>query len=377
MVETKIKLKDYVVIDIENPNVKANSICSIAFIQVKDGEVVLEKNLLINPEDSFDEINIRINKITPNQVKNAITFDKFWNNHKNIIENNIIIGHGIKYDLSVITKTLNKYNLSLPALNIICTQKLAKKYLNIKQYKLDQVCDYLNIKLENHHNSLSDAKACLEIFEFINSSYGIEESDIEKYHYMDNKSQGTERHIVYNDTTKGLQNLKEIIESIMEDGKIEQSEINKLNIWLDNNTQLIGNYPFDKIYSSVKKILEDGVITDDEYNFFRQIFDEFINPLETENDRKSITFENMVFCLTGNFNSGSKDSIEEKIVNRGGVCNKGVNSKTNYLIVGGAGSDAWKFGNYGGKVQKAMELKEKGKNIQILGEDEFLKKLSE
>ena len=41
-VENKLKfeLKDYVVIDIENPNVNANSICSIAFIQVKDNKII-------------------------------------------------------------------------------------------------------------------------------------------------------------------------------------------------------------------------------------------------------------------------------------------------------------------------------------------------
>ena len=70
-----------------------------------------------------------------------------------------------------------------------------------------------------------------------------------------------------------------------------------------------------------------------------------------------------------------RESIEKRIIEKGGICGKGVTTKTDYLIVGGSGSDAWKFGNYGGKVQKAMELKEKGKNIEIISEDEFLKNL--
>ena len=375
MVKTSIKLDNYVVLDIENPNTKADSICSIAFIQVKDGNVINKKYILINPEDRFDDINMRVNKITPNMVKDAITFDVFWKDNKDIIENSIIIGHAVKYDLSVISKTLMKYNIALPTLKVVCTQKLAQKYLDISHYKLDQVCDYLNIDLEYHHNALCDTTASLEIFEYINDKYGLDENDIENYNYSESRNRSTGMKIVYSDDTKGLQNLKRIIESIMNDNKIELDEINELNEWLDSNTQLIGNYPFDKIYSIVKNVLEDGVVSTNEYDELMKVFNDFINPIKEEKINDSVNFQDKIFCLTGTFNSGSKDSIEEKINQKGGICGKGVTSKTNYLIVGGSGSDAWKFGNYGGKVQKAMELKEKGKNIEIISEDDFLKQL--
>ena len=57
-----MKLDDYIVLDIESPNTKSDSICSIAFIQVKKGKVTKEEYSLINPECSFSNINIRINK---------------------------------------------------------------------------------------------------------------------------------------------------------------------------------------------------------------------------------------------------------------------------------------------------------------------------
>lgn len=104
-------------------------------------------------------------------------------------------------------------------------------------------------------------------------------------------------------------------------------------------------------------------------------FNDFINPIKEEKISGIPNFQDKIFCLTGTFNSGSKESIEKRIIEKGGICGKGVTTKTDYLIVGGSGSDAWKFGNYGGKVQKAMELKEKGKNIEIISEDEFLKNL--
>lgn len=375
MNKTSIKLDNYVVLDIENPNTKADSICSIAFIKVENGEVINQKYILINPEDRFDDINIRVNKITPDMVKEAITFDVFWKNNQSILENSIIVGHSVKYDLSVIAKTLKKYNIVLPTLKVVCTQKLSQKYLDINHYKLDQVCDYLNINLEQHHNALFDTKASLEIFKFINNKYGLDENDIENYNYVDSKNHSNGMKIVYSDDTKGLQSLKKIIEKITIDNRIELEEIDELNQWLDSNTQLIGNYPFDKIYSIIKNVLEDGKITDDEYNELMCTFNNFINPLKEEITNCKLNFQDKIFCLTGTFNCGSKDSIEERIIDKGGICAKGVTSKLNYLIVGGAGSDAWKFGNYGGKVQKAMELKEKGQNIEIISEEDFMNNL--
>lgn len=375
MIKTSVKLDNYIVLDIENPNIKADSICSIAFIQVKDGKIIDKKYVLINPEDRFDDINMQINKINPNMVKDAITFDTFWEDNKYILEHNIIVGHAIKYDLSVISKTLMKYNITLPTLKVICTQKLSQKYLDINHYKLNFVCDYLDINLEHHHNALCDATASFQILKYIIEKYGLDVSDIEDYSYTESRLHYNGMRIAYSDDTKGLQNLKILIEKIMIDNKIDLEEINELNKWLDSNKQLIGNYPFDKIYSIVKKVFEDGTISNSEYNELMKGFNDFINPINSKIASEILSFKDKMFCLTGTFNSGSKDSIEEKIIEKGGTCGKGVTSKTDYLIVGGFGSDAWKFGNYGGKVQKAMELKEKGKNIEIISEKDFLKVL--
>lgn len=377
MVGTKVKLTDYVVIDIENPNMKADSICSIAFIQVKDNKIVKDNYCLINPEDKFDYVNMRVNKITPDMVKNEITFKDFWEKNKEIFNNSIIVAHGVKYDMSVICKSLLKYKLELPSIKTICTQKLSQKYLDTKKYSLNAVCDYLNISLDNHHNAMCDTLACMKVLEYIDKVYGLEDSDIEDYQFVMNNSVGVSRSPAINFTseTKDLQKLKRIIEKIMEDKVVTFQEIEALDMWLDYNCNLIGNYPFDKIYSIVKNVLEDGVISKEEHSVLIDVFNELIDPINQVKSDNNICFTDKIFCLTGAFNSGLKEDIEEKITAKGGICSKTVTAKTNYLIVGGSGSDSWKFGNYGGKVQKAMELKEKGKSIEIIGEDDFLSQL--
>ena len=48
-----------------------------------------------------------------------------------------------------------------------------------------------------------------------------------------------------------------------------------------------------------------------------------------------------------------------------------MTQKTDYLIVGNEGNPCWAFSCYGRKVEKAVELRKKGSNIQIINEDDF------
>lgn len=45
----KNMVKNYITVDIENPNTRGNSICSIGIVIAKDSKIVEEKYSLINP----------------------------------------------------------------------------------------------------------------------------------------------------------------------------------------------------------------------------------------------------------------------------------------------------------------------------------------
>lgn len=136
---------------------------------------------------------------------------------------------------------------------------------------------------------------------------------------------------------------------------------------MEANTALKGNYPFDKIFNTLENVLENGIIDSDEEIQLLEIFSKFTNP-EKEACSK-VDLNGKVCCLTGSFNNGAKSDVEAFISCKGGICVAGLNKTVDYLIVGRQGSEAWKFGNYGGKISKAVQMQEKGSNIMILGED--------
>lgn len=437
-------IKDYISVDIENPNTRGNSICSIGIVVVKNNIVSDEKYSLINPEDRFDINNSSITGLNYSDVKDAPTFKDYWKSIKELFENNIIVGHNITYDLSVIAKALERYDIEVPIFNYYCTLELARNFINTGSYSLNSLCDLLNIKLEKHHNALEDAKASQKIFEYlynnndigfsdkfefnnklldcmdskletnINTLYGIikgitydgvidnkelkklrdwiEDNRIYKQYAVFNRIinkiekilednviteyerieleklvTGINTSKMYSESTLALQVLNGILDGIICNQEVNQKEVESLNMWLKQNDYLKDVYPYDKVLLEVSKVLEDGILTEEESTYIFNVFNEIIYP-NFDND-ENIDFRDKTFCLTGEFKLATKQEMSKKLQELGGIEKTGVSSKLDYLIVGGVGSDAWKFGKIGGKQAKAQELNEKGADIKIIDED--------
>ena len=56
---------------------------------------------------------------------------------------------------------------------------------------------------------------------------------------------------------------------------------------------------------------------------------------------------------------------------KGAIQKCGVSAKLDYLFVGGMSSGAWKFGNFGGKIARALELQQEGAKVLIVAEEEL------
>ena len=75
--------------------------------------------------------------------------------------------------------------------------------------------------------------------------------------------------------------------------------------------------------------------------------------------------------LTGDFEIGEKDDIQNKLETLGAIIRRDVTGKTDYVIIGNLGHSQWYYGSYGRKIEKALELQKQGKSIMLIEEDEF------
>lgn len=364
---------NYTVFDVETANSQRASICSIGVLRYEDGQIVFEKEFLINPEVQFDFFNTRIHGIKASDVENEPTFPQVWKEIKEYFDNTILVAHNAKsMDLCALYKTLEKYGLSIVNNQYICTLELAKEIFknddSVQSYKLNVLSNKYHIKLENHHRALDDTRACFELLRKFEELYP-QKVVPQQYAYINNtKSSHCCSNFMdklFSDKTKVMQKLQKIVMEIIDDREISDDEVRELKAWLEEHKELKGYYPFDKIFEVVEDTLLDGVMDQDEQLILLEILDAFINP---KTEKKELDFTNKNVCLSGDFNFGSKKQVEDYLCSKGAIIAKSVTGKLDILILGEAGSAAWKYGNYGSKYEKACQLNEKGKNIAIVKE---------
>ncbi len=189
-----------------------------------------------------------------------------------------------------------------------------------------------------------------------------------------------ERSKMFTEATLAIQVLFGILDGIACDNVINEHELDTLMRWLKGHMHLSGVYPFDNILATVTDIIEDGTITKSESDALIATIRRFTAPLEVDPrgcEQEKVCISGKCFCLSGNFEHGEKSDVGKAIEAVGGVVVTSVSKKTDFLAVGGMGSTEWKFGNYGSKVSKALELQEKGVPITIFSESGLFKLLGE
>ena len=109
---------------------------------------------------------------------------------------------------------------------------------------------------------------------------------------------------------------------------------------------------------------------------YREVEEDFKGTKEEFTDKKAEGADDFwngkLVCLSGEFSFGSKKEVESFLAAKGATVSPSVTKKLNVLILGQGGSDAWKYGNYGSKYEKAKQLNEKGCSIEIYKEKDVL-----
>lgn len=370
-------MKDYIVLDLETTGLSCynDSIIEIGALIINQNEYVEKIDIIVNPGFDISPNITKLTGITNEMLKGAPTIEEVLPSFINKINNNTLVGHNISFDKSFLVAACKKLGLKFYC-DYIDTKDISKELLKgLPYYSLENVCAALYVENENAHRALSDCIATNECYQkllFISES--DEEYQIPDLNYR-TKSYGGFKGKT-NEETKALQQLEGIIIGITCDDILTEAEVYALKSWLDKNNHLCGNYPFDKAAKAIKYALEDNILEQHELEEMLGIFKELVNPdFSCKDEDITIELDSKNVCVTGDFNFGSRSEVTKYLESKGALVKSGVSGKTDYVVVGDLGSDAWKHGNYGGKIKKAMELNEQGKNIVIISEEDFLKKL--
>ena len=154
---------DFLAIDFETANRHRASACSVGIAGIRDSKIVHVGSTLIDPEAEFEEMNVHIHGIHPEQVVGSPTFPMVWSALHPIVVRTTLVAHNAPFDASVVSQSLQRYGFAVPQYEWQCTLALGYEvWPNAKNYQLQTLCRMNGIPLD-HHQAESDAVACAQL----------------------------------------------------------------------------------------------------------------------------------------------------------------------------------------------------------------------
>lgn len=306
---------DFISIDFEIANYNYDSACALGMVFVENNKIIDKKYYLIQPPGmKMDQSMTKVHGLTYDQLSQSPTFEQLWPEIKESFNGDtLIVAHNAQFDMNVLKNTLMAYTIDIPDFNYACSIPISTRACRGEGVKnsLEERAKRFDVTLEEHHNALSDAKACAEI-------------------------------IIKCVSLKNRKNIHTYISTFTSIPIRKFSELKLQTKFSSRGTR------FKSI--SIKEISATTEDFDQSHPFFG----------------KSVV-------LTGELQSIERKDAMQQIINKGGKIKSAVSSKTDYLIVGVQDKTVVGPDGLSSKERKAKELIEKGKGIQILKENEFMK----
>ena len=163
-------VNDYVVLDLETTGLSPNKneIIEIAAIKVKNDKVLEVYNKLIKPDNGISEFITSITDISKEMIENAPNIKDVIKEFNDFINDEIIIGYNICFDLNFISDKSIKHLGKDINNKYIDVMKLVKTvFPQIKHYKQTDIASLFNIDTNSAHRALKDCEMCKSIYDKI------------------------------------------------------------------------------------------------------------------------------------------------------------------------------------------------------------------
>lgn len=157
----------YCIVDVETTGgVKGPTRLTEIAIYRHDGRQIVDTfHSLLNPGQPIPPFISRLTGITDEMVQYEPTFEDVASEVMSITEDAIFVAHNVGFDFNFIRKELNWLGCDYFR-RTLCTVRLSRKlFPGLPSYSLGNLCQSLDIPLNDRHRAQGDAAATVRLFE--------------------------------------------------------------------------------------------------------------------------------------------------------------------------------------------------------------------
>lgn len=173
----------FVCLDLETTGLdpKIDRIIEVACVTFTFSSVIDTFETLIDPKCSIPPASQKIHHISQEMVEGKPTIEQVIPRLLEMMNNHIIMGHGITFDLAILQEEIKKLPINpTPRFRYIDTLRLARLYGESPINSLEKLREHFNIAYQGAHRAMNDVMVNIEVFKQLSTSFNTTEELLER-----------------------------------------------------------------------------------------------------------------------------------------------------------------------------------------------------
>jgi NAD-dependent DNA ligase len=175
-----------------------------------------------------------------------------------------------------------------------------------------------------------------------------------------------------------------LVRGVIADGKVTGEEAEHLAEWARENPEIAIRYPANLLSRRLERIFMDGRVDARERTRLGAMLSQLAenpsgfgggSPLATDlpitQPPPEVVFEGHTFVFAGGMAYGPGHACEREVQELGGLCERAVNRRTDYVVIGALAAAEWSQLAFGALVDEVVQYRARGVPISVITEDHW------
>lgn len=182
----------------------------------------------------------------------------------------------------------------------------------------------------------------------------------------------------------GLAEMVGLVRGVAADGVVSADEAKRLSEWTRANPEPAARWPANILSGRLARIFADGRLDRRERERLAALLGQLAEnpegigrgfPLATDlpitRPEPEVVFEGQTFVFAGELAYGPTRACEREVLELGGTCERTVNRRTDYVVIGSLAASDWSQAAFGPLVDEVVQYRARGVPIAVISEEHW------
>jgi hypothetical protein len=182
----------------------------------------------------------------------------------------------------------------------------------------------------------------------------------------------------------GLAEMMGLVRGVVADGVVSSDEASRLSEWARANPETAAQWPANILARRLGRIFADGRLDGGERERLSALLAQLASnpeaigrgfPLATDlpvtHPAPEVVFERQTFVFAGELAYGPMRACEREVIELGGTCERTINRRTDYVVIGALAASDWSQSAFGPLVDEVVQYRSRGVPIAVITEEHW------